>query len=108
MSSNSFGDFGDFGDLGDFGSVQDDIIGILAIGYGGDRKKAATKFNELVALLRKEAEAGALQSVPKIEAAVTAKAKATITPYVFIALGLGVLGLLIGVGTLIYVRKKHP
>jgi hypothetical protein len=87
-----------------FGSVRDDLIGILAIACGGDREKAEAKIDELEALIRSEAKTGALEAEPQIRAAV----KKEMTPYVIAALSLGVLSLLVGVGTVLYVRKRRP
>lgn len=84
-----------------FGSVRDDLIGILAIGYGGDRSQAEAKISELENHIRTEAKSGALEAEPTIRAAVRAEVK----PYVYLALGLGVLGLLVGIGTVLYVRR---
>lgn len=88
--------------LGDFGGIREDLIGILALGYGGDRSKASAKIGELESLIRSEAKKGALEATPNIRTEV----RKEVTPYVYIALGLGVLGLLVGVGTIIYVRRK--
>lgn len=89
--------------LGEFGAVRDDLVSILALAYGGDLAKGEEKVSGLEALIRGEAKKGALEATPQIRMEV----KQEITPYVYIALGLGVLGLLLGAGALIYVRRKH-
>lgn len=86
---------------GNLGDIQTDLKNIFSILPGSTGATAQAKFNELIAFIRSQAEAGALQAVPQIEA----KVKSVVTPYVVVAIGLGGLGLALGVVALMRTRK---
>jgi hypothetical protein len=83
------------------GDIQSDLKNLFAILPGSTGTTAQAKFNELIAFIRSQAEAGALQAVPRIKAEV----KSTVTPYVVVALGLSGLALLLGGVALARSRK---
>lgn len=83
------------------GDIQQDLKNIFSILPGNTGATAQAKFNELIAFIRSQAEAGALQAVPQIET----KVKQVVTPYIVVALGLGALGIGIGVVALMRTRK---
>lgn len=86
---------------GNLGDIQTDLKNIFSILPGNTGATAQAKFNELIAFIRSQAEAGALQAVPRIKAEV----KSTVTPYVVVAIGLGALGLGMGAVALLRTRK---
>lgn len=83
------------------GDIQTDLKNIFSILPGSTGTTAQTKFNELIAFIRAQAKAGALEAVPQIKTEV----KTTVTPYVVAALGLGGLGLLLGIVAIMRTRK---
>jgi hypothetical protein len=86
---------------GGLGDIQSDLRNIFSILPGSTAATAQAKFNELIAFIRSQAEAGALQAVPQIEA----KVKQVVTPYIIVALGMGGLGLALGVVAIMRTRK---
>jgi hypothetical protein len=78
------------------GAIRDDINKILGYIPG-----ASGKLAELEKYIRGEAEAGALQAVPKIRAEVRDEVK----PYIIGAIGVGALGVLIGIWALVAARR---
>jgi hypothetical protein len=84
-----------------FGAIRDDLISLLAIGFG--QEKATQKVADLEALIRGEAETGAKQAIPEIRQEV----RKEVSPWVITALVVSGVALLATVGTVIYVRRKH-
>lgn len=85
-----------FGNAAPLGDIQADLQKLFALLPGTAGQTAAAKFNDFINLIRSEAEKGALQSVPTIKLEV----KRTVTPYVYVALGIGGLSLLISIAAL--------
>lgn len=83
------------------GDIQADLRSVFALLPGTSGQTAAQKFAEFIALIRSEAEKGALQAVPTIKVEV----KKTVTPYVIAALGMGGLGILLGLAALRRTRR---
>lgn len=84
-----------------FGAIRDDLISLLAIGFG--QEKAKQKVADLEALIRGEAETGAKQAIPEIRQEV----RKEVSPWVITAIVVSGVALLTTAGTIIYVRRKH-
>ena len=82
------------------GDIRADLQRVFAL-LGSSGTSAAQKFDELIALIRSEAEKGALQAVPTIKLEV----KKTVTPYLLGAFGLGGLGVILGIAALRRARR---
>ena len=80
--------------------TREDVIGVLALVLGS-KEKAAAKFDAATAYLRGEAEAGAKNAIPEIQA----KVKTTVTPLVGAAIAAGALGFVMGVTGIIIAKR---
>lgn len=76
------------------GDISTDLQRLFALIPGGGT--VAQKFEEFKALIRGEAEKGAMNAVPTIRLEV----KKTVMPYVVASLALGFTGLLVGIAAL--------
>lgn len=75
-------------------AAVDDLKKLLALVPGG--ATVNQKLADFEAYIRAAAKAGALEAVPEIQEAV----KKTVTPYIYVAIGLGALGFLMGLKAL--------
>ncbi len=95
--------------IGGFGGFREDVVGALGPFLGTTRvntfinsleaeirRQAEAGARQAIPRIRTEAEAGARQAIPDITLAVEQKARDTVRPFVITAIALGVLGAVVG------------
>lgn len=87
-----------------FGGFREDAVNMLSSILGKDR--VLSFINGLETEIRTQAEAGARQAIPDIEAEVRRTAKSAVTPLVVTAIAVGALGGVLGTWALLRTRKR--
>lgn len=84
------------------GDIQADLLRLFSLLPGSAGSTAATKFQELLTLIRTEAEKGAMQAVPMIKVEV----KKQVTPLIVAPIALGGLALVLSIIALRRAKRR--